>query len=824
MRHSCCIIFQSLVTAAQYPSALYPDSKNCMEDTGENILQSKNGMFALKFSRFDNQTRYLVIAYIRLNETMVWAANRNKPIRGKPCLKLAHEAGDLILQDTDGSLAWSANVGQVNRLELLDSGNLILQNIKNVTIWASFDHPTDTIVQGGYLGSGKALVSSKSQTEFSEGPYMLKMEPGGVVFYASFPSPLPYGVWTYNPLGFESSSSLNFALHSACNNTGLLYGSKGESINLVQVLSVSAECMQETQGQALNPRQIAVGAQLGNDFFRFLRLDNDGNLRTYIQSETMLVSDSDMFSIYFMDVCKLPNICGSLGICSSGGTCSCQDDTIFNEFQPNVGCSLRKNPICGASNQFLELDGVDYFANDYMNPSSVSLDQCKNSCMLNCSCAAAFFWNNSGGCYHYQEIKSLKRVSDQSIKAFIKVGPGSFKEIHHHKDRKTNVLAIAVAGVCIVVIISALGFLAWRYKVKKKVAKPKTEEDAFLENLPGLPQRYTYKEMEEATEGFSRQLGVGGFSVVFEGQLADGTKVAVKKLGNADTGHLQFRAEVATLGSINHVNLVRLFGFCSDGTHRLLVYEYMSNGSLDRWLFQRRYDNNPLPHLDWRKRYKIIHDMAWGLAFLHDKSRDRILHLDVKPQNILLDENFGAKLADFGLAKLMDRAQSHAFTRVRGTPGYLAPEWLLHACATDKSDVYSFGMVLLEIISGRKNLDPSKEEEMEFFPSWAISMIQEGKIRNVVDPKLGDMADDEWEQVERVIKIAFYCIQEGAQARPSMNKVILMLEGHTKVEDPPLCVEFLMRTGARISALPSQCEEEGKSCSVATTSLSFYAR
>lgn len=161
-----------------------------MEDTGENILQSKNGIFALKFSRFDNQTRYLVIAYIRLNETMVWAANRNKPIRGKPCLKLAHEAGDLILQDTDGSLAWSANVGQVNRLELLDSGNLILQNIKNVTIWASFDHPTDTIVQGGYLGSGKALVLSKSQTEFSEGPYMLKMEPGGVVFYASFPSPL----------------------------------------------------------------------------------------------------------------------------------------------------------------------------------------------------------------------------------------------------------------------------------------------------------------------------------------------------------------------------------------------------------------------------------------------------------------------------------------------------------------------------------------------------------------------------------------------------------------------------------------------------------
>jgi len=808
-----CIIFQALASAAQYPSALYLGD-SCVENAGKNILQSKNGMFALKFSTFDNQTQYLVIAHIRWNETIIWAANRNKPIRGKPCLKPG-PGGDLILQDTDGSLAWSAHASQVNHLELMDSGNLMLQDTKNVTIWASFDYPTDTIVEGGHLGSGKALVSIKSPTELSEGPYMMKMEPGGLVFYASFPSPLPYGVWTYNPLDSQSSSSLNFALHSACNNTILRYESNGASINLEQVLNVSAKCMQETHDQPLNRTQVLIAAHLGNDFFRFLRLDSDGNFRAYTQSATQLFSDSDMFSFYFRDICKLPDICGSLGICSSGVTCSCQDDAIFDEFQHNFGCSPRKNPICGASNQLLELEGVDYFANEYTNPGSASLEQCRNSCLLNCSCAAAFFWINSGGCYHYQEIKSLKRVSDQSMKAFIKVGPGSFKETHHPNERKTNVLAIAVSGVCILVIVSALGFLAWRYKVKKKVVKPKSEEDEFLENLPGLPPRFTYKEMEETTEGFSRQLGVGGFSVVFEGKLADGTKIAVKKLGNADTGHFQFRAEVATLGSINHVNLVRLLGFCADGTYRLLVYEYMSNGSLDRWLFRRPYDKNPLPFLDWRKRYKIIHDMARGLAFLHDKSRDRILHLDVKPQNILLDENFGAKLADFGLAKLIDRDQSRAFTRVRGTPGYLAPEWLLHAYATDKSDVYSFGMVLLEIISGRKNLDLSKQEEMEFFPSWAISMIEKGEIRNVVDPKLGDLAEHEWKQAKKVIKIAFHCIQEAAQARPSMNEVILMLEGHTKVENPPLCIEFLMRTGARISAHPSQWEIP---CTKGTTS------
>jgi len=139
------IIFQSLVNGAQYPSALYPDSKSCVENAGENILQSKNGMFALKFFRFDNQTQCLIIAYIQYNETIIWAANRNKPIRGKPCLKLGPESADLILQDTDGFLAWSANVSRVNHLELMDSGNLVLQDSKNVTIWASFDYPTERV-------------------------------------------------------------------------------------------------------------------------------------------------------------------------------------------------------------------------------------------------------------------------------------------------------------------------------------------------------------------------------------------------------------------------------------------------------------------------------------------------------------------------------------------------------------------------------------------------------------------------------------------------------------------------------------------------------
>ncbi|KAH9316746.1 hypothetical protein KI387_043984 [Taxus chinensis] len=820
-----CQLFHA-TAQSQISSVVYPNSTNCLENDQDTILQSQNGRFALKYSKLSNQNQYLVIAYIQYNEIIVWTSNRDRPIKGKPCLKLGNQA-DLILLDPNGSVAWSANVSQVDHLELQDSGNFILQNNKNDTLWASFDHLTDTIIQGGYLGSGKALISNRSSDDLSRGPYMLKMEPGGVVFYASFPSPLPYGVWTYDPTGFGSSSFVKIAMHSSCNNTLLRYESRGQFISLEQEDgTMTTQCKQETQGRSSSARQIVNAYPIGDDLFRFLRLDGDGNVRTYIQSKSQLIYDLDMFSIYFQDICKLPNICGSLGICGSGGNCNCFDDVAFKEFQSNVGCIPRKNPICRASNQFVKLEGVDYFANGYTNPGSSSLEQCKQSCLSNCSCTAAFFWNNTQACYHYQEVKSLQRVSDQSILAFIKVGPGSFKENDHKSKRNPIVLAASVGGACfIVTVFSLLGFLVWRYKGKKPI-KSKSEEDEFLENLPGLPPRFSYKEMEEATDGFSRQLGAGAFGAVFEGELQDGRKVAVKKLGSADQGHLQFRAEVATLGSINHVNLVRLFGFCADGTHRLLVYEYMSNVSLDRWLFQRPLDNSS-SLLDWRHRYKIIHDTARGLAFLHERSRDRILHLDVKPQNILLDENFGAKLADFGLAKLMDRSQSRAYTRIRGTPGYLAPEWLLHASATDRSDVYSFGMVLLEIISGRKNFDLSLPEDMQFFPCWAIKMIEEGKIMEVVDPKLGLLASEECEQTERVIKIAFWCIQEGERKRPSMNQVILMLEGHMEVENPPLSMPYLSRTRGRISAYLSELQDPSKepiSNNAATFSMSLSGR
>uniref|UniRef100_A0A803LTH7 non-specific serine/threonine protein kinase n=1 Tax=Chenopodium quinoa TaxID=63459 RepID=A0A803LTH7_CHEQI len=201
--------------------------------------------------------------------------------------------------------------------------------------------------------------------------------------------------------------------------------------------------------------------------------------------------------------------------------------------------------------------------------------------------------------------------------------------------------------------------------------------------------RFTYEVLRTATDNFNteRKLGHGGCGSVFKGMLSDGTKIAVKRLDHIGHGRREFAAEVRTIGNIHHVNLVKLFGFCAEDTHRLLIYEYISNGSLDKWIFHSNLETN----LGWDTRKKIILHIARGLAYLHEGCHKRIAHLDVKPQHVLLDDKFNARSSDFGLATLIDRDESFVMTQMRGTPGYLAREWL-GGRITEKADVYSYGI------------------------------------------------------------------------------------------------------------------------------------
>lgn len=326
-------------------------------------------------------------------------------------------------------------------------------------------------------------------------------------------------------------------------------------------------------------------------------------------------------------------------------------------------------------------------------------------------------------------------------------------------------LSAGILSAIAVVEIACIG-LGWWYLFKRYG----------MSSLLGIqgPERFSFAEIEMATNNFSEIIGKGGFGTVYKGTLSSKREVAVKKLQGVDRGEVQFRAEVTIVGGIHHMNLVRMLGFCAEGEHRMLVYEYIPKGSLDTYLFSSTEDHNYV--LQWNQRYAIAVGVARGIAYLHEECLDWVLHCDIKPQNILLDDNFVPKVADFGLAKLVDRERTLCFSTIRGTRGYLAPEWMRSLPITAKADVYSFGIVLLEIVSGHHTI-------MEGAGKRAVEQMKTGRLREMLDRRLeedGDITID-WEEVERVVKTALWCIEYDMELRPSMGRVVEMLQGTVEI-------------------------------------------
>ncbi|KAJ6925489.1 hypothetical protein NC651_010006 [Populus alba x Populus x berolinensis] len=300
-----------------------------------------------------------------------------------------------------------------------------------------------------------------------------------------------------------------------------------------------------------------------------------------------------------------------------------------------------------------------------------------------------------------------------------------------------------------------------------------------------MPVRFSYQELNVATDNFNERLGRGGFGSVFKGKLGDGTQIAVKRLEKRGQGMSAFLAEAEAIGSLHHFNLVRLIGFCAEKSSRLLVFEYLSNGSLDNWIFM----NVQRPFLDWQTRKKIILDIAKGLAYLHEDCRHTIIHLDVKPQNILLDSSFQAKIADFGLSKLINRDMSQVQISMRGTPGYLAPEWRQPlGRITVKVDIYSFGIVLLEIVCARRNVDQSQPESAFHLLTMLQKKGDQDRVIDIVE-NLDEYTRSDREEITRTIKVAAWCLQDDPERRPLMSTVLKVLEGVMEV-DPNINYRF----------------------------------
>ncbi|PHT67316.1 putative receptor-like protein kinase [Capsicum annuum] len=309
--------------------------------------------------------------------------------------------------------------------------------------------------------------------------------------------------------------------------------------------------------------------------------------------------------------------------------------------------------------------------------------------------------------------------------------------------------------------------------------------EAFLNNHGSYaPKRYNYSEVKKITSCFKNKLGQGGFGIVYGGSLDNGSQVAVKVLNELNGSGEEFINEVESISRTSHVNIVSLVGFCFEGRKRALVYEFMPNGSLEKFIYEERSEN--VRQLGWPVLYKIALGIARGLEYLHRGCITRILHFDIKPHNILLDEDFCPKISDFGLAKLCVKKESIvSMLGARGTIGYIAPEIVCRNLGgvSHKSDVYSYGMMVLEMVGGRKNVDAGADRTSEiYFPHWLYRRIEQDEELQLI----GIMNEEEKEYAKKMVMVSLCCIQTDPLNRPSMTKVMEMSEGNLdSMQIPP---------------------------------------
>ncbi|XP_012484276.1 LEAF RUST 10 DISEASE-RESISTANCE LOCUS RECEPTOR-LIKE PROTEIN KINASE-like 2.1 [Gossypium raimondii] len=355
-------------------------------------------------------------------------------------------------------------------------------------------------------------------------------------------------------------------------------------------------------------------------------------------------------------------------------------------------------------------------------------------------------------------------------------------------------LAIAFGGGSISLLVTCIIAFYFRRRIPFIIArnsfwkftKSDTNIEAFIRNNGTLsPKRYSYSDVKKITKSFKEKLGKGGYGTVYKGKLLDGHLVAVKLLNTTKGNGEEFINEVASISRTSHVNIVSLLGFCSEGRKRALIYEFMPNGSLELFIHKKDIMNDR-PHLSSEELFKIAIGIARGLEYLHRGCNTRILHFDIKPHNILLDENFLPKIADFGLSKLCTTKDSIvSMLEARGTIGYIAPEVFCRNVGgvSHKSDVYSYGMMILEMVGGRKNIDVGVSRNSEvYFPHWIYGYV----VQDNIEPQLLDLRTrDETKIARKMILVGLWCIQMNPLDRPSMSKVIEMLEGSLEVLQIP---------------------------------------
>ncbi|XP_056162556.1 G-type lectin S-receptor-like serine/threonine-protein kinase LECRK2 [Syzygium oleosum] len=748
---------------------------------------SPSGEFAFGFREMGRGAHLLAIWFEKIEDkTIVWSANGGTLAPEGSTVRLTADNG-LVLADPKGRELWSSRLTGtgVAYAAMLNTGNFILASTNHINLWDTFSQPTDTILPTQQLGQGSIVNARYSEMNYSAGRFHLILQTdGNLVLYAT-PNPR-LSSDAYWATGTTSTPGIGFRL--IFNQSGQVYltNRTGTVLNLVTSDTVPT-----------------------SEFYQRAILEYDGVFRQYVHPKT--ANSSSRWGMgWSMVSSPIPsNICTSIerdsgtGACGFNSYCTLGDDKIQRsrcQCPPGYTLLDSTNEMNGCRQDFVSqsCDGSrpekDQFAlRDMLNTDWPQLDyevivqqtedQCREACLADCFCAVAVF--KGGSCWK-KKIPLLNGRKDASEggKALIKVRKDNFTSTstgNGQKKNKNSTLVIIGSVLLSSSVFLNLLLLVIGYLVYKSFRSRDSKFSRLVQiNQATGTQTFAYQELQQATDGFKEELGRGAFGTVYKGVLGsvDTNFVAVKVLmTRTGESEKEFEREVSAIGQTNHKNLVQLLGFCNEGQHRLLVYEFMSKGSLADFLFG---SSRP----SWYKRVEIACGVARGLTYLHDDCTRHIIHCDIKPQNILLDGTLAAKISDFGLAKLLMANQTRTTTGVRGTRGYLAPEWFRNMPISGKVDVYSFGILLLELICCRKNYELEAETEAQVvLVDWVYDCYHDGNIIVLVESD--EEASSDMRRVRRFVTTALWCIQEDPALRPTMKKITQMLEGAVEVSVPP---------------------------------------
>ncbi|PHT51918.1 hypothetical protein CQW23_06380 [Capsicum baccatum] len=759
-------------------------------------LESPNKEFRLEFFSLDaNKTHYIGIFYnFPSNATLypddhrpVWVANRDDLVPYAPGnnltldddgkLKIFYGRNSFVLLSTYNATTRNASV------TLFDNGNFVLVELNtnvsvNRTLWQSFDYPTDTLLPGMKLGRNVKTGEVWSLTS-----------------------------WISEDVPASGSFTIGI-----------------DTNDIDQLVIWWLGSVYWTSGRWGNGTFGNVSRVSHYDYaeFRFVSTEDEKYV-TYSVNETRTLSRYAIDSFGFI---KERGAAGPFGVCFDMPSPGCVTiESIGSSTRNNLWFERRPNSV--SDNRFR-------FGNNNM-----SLFDCKRQCENNCSCAAfpsitatgtgRLISNNASILSSFGEVFPTSNQSSNNVPVPTIVvtsnqsaNNGATTVVTSNQSANnvpntntfslppalapapaTNSTAgsskgtsirwwrwpIAAIGLTLLLGLSSLCILYGKGKAKATAllllnqATNRSKQRKIDKKMSHEVQLYSLESLKIATDNFSpgNKLGEGGFGPVYKGELPDGQEVAIKRLSTSSgQGLLEFKNEILLIAKLQHTNLVRLLGYCTQREELILVYEYMHNKSLDFFLF----DGNKKELLNWHTRFRIIEGVAQGLLYLHTYSRLKVIHRDLKSGNILLDVDMNPKISDFGMARIFGKQESEANTkRIVGTRGYMAPEYALRGIVSAKADVFSFGVLLLEIVSGKKNNSCYDSEHPLNLIGLAWELWREERALELIDATLIESCSRD--EVMRCIHVGLLCVQDYANDRPSMSNVVSMLMNDTRQPPPP---------------------------------------